>query len=323
MDLDITVIIPTYNREKDLERTLEGMVRAEKGDLAVEVVVVDNGSTDQTKSVVDSFHGRIPIHYLFEARSGKNRALNTALERSRLGRIIVFTDDDVDVSPDWFISIHSVCDRWPNHSIFGGRIDVIFPVENIPAWASDPYLSAIGFARHNWSDKECIYSYTVTPFGPNYWVRREVFDKGRRFDEAIGPHPTNRITGDETSFLIALVNDGYEIVYSPTVIVGHRVKPEMLNLSTIYKRAYQCGRGQAHIYYPPAQTKLTRIWPKLNENFLAWRFYRTASIILHAFMLLASFILSSKTKRPPNVAKKVENLGYRVEAIRLLRERPN
>src|SRR4030043_788366 len=135
MARDITVIIGTYNRAQELARTLEGMAKAEKRGLSVEFVVVDNGSIDETKSVADSFSERIPIHYIFEGRSGKNRPLNTALENCSLGEIVVFTDDDVDVSPDWLISIRQVTNRWSNHSVFGGGINVVFPNEKIPTGA--------------------------------------------------------------------------------------------------------------------------------------------------------------------------------------------
>jgi validoxylamine A glucosyltransferase len=65
---DISVIIPTYNRAQDLRKTLEGMVRADKGNLAVEIVVVDNGNTDQTKLVVESFHDRLQTLLSKDAR---------------------------------------------------------------------------------------------------------------------------------------------------------------------------------------------------------------------------------------------------------------
>ncbi len=322
LPLDISVIFATHNRAKELGKTLDGMVRTEKADLAVEFIVVDNGSTDQTKSVVNSFASCLQIRYIFEPRSGKNCALNTALEQCKLGKIVVFTDDDVDVSADWLVSIRSVCDRWPNHAVFGGRINVIFPHEKIPSWASDPYLSSLGFARHDYSHGECVYSGGVTPFGPNYWVRREIFDNGRRFNESIGPRPTNRIMGSETSFLVTLLKDGYEFVYAPTVNVSHRIQTEMLKLSSIYRRAYRWGRGQAHIFDLPEQSLLTKCWPRLSENRLAWRFYRTASVVLYAFKTLASFTFSNKTQRPLNVVKKMEMLGYRVEAMHFASQVP-
>jgi hypothetical protein len=79
-------------------------------------------------------------------RPGKSRALNTALEEVELENIVTFTDDDVDPSPEWFVSIASTCERWPNHSVFGGRINVLFPTENVPKWAFDPYISLFAFA---------------------------------------------------------------------------------------------------------------------------------------------------------------------------------
>jgi glycosyltransferase involved in cell wall biosynthesis len=307
---DISVIIATYNRAQDLARTLEGMARAENGGFVVEFVVVDNGSTDQTKLVVDSFSERIPIRYFFEARSGKNRALNTALENCDLGEIVVFTDDDVDVSPDWLVSIRAVCDRWPNHAVFGGRINVVFPDEKAPQWTSDPYLYSLGFAHHYISDSERVYSKFVTPFGPNFWVRRDVFDNGRRFNEAVGPRPTNRIMGSETSFLIALQKDGYETVHSPMAIVSHRVQPDMIRLSTLFRRAYREGRGQAHIFGLPRL-------PLLRKNPAAWRIHRTGSIVFYTFKVFVALILSSTEKRPRNVVDSMRDLGYRIEAMRL------
>ena len=320
MEKDISVIIATYNRALDLSKTLEGMVKTVKGDLAIEYVVVDNGSNDQTKSVVDTFYDRIPINYIFELRSGKNRALNTALEKCKLGKIVIFTDDDVDVSPDWFVSILSVCDRWPNHAVFGGRINVNFPIKDVPKWALDPFLSSVAFSHHHYSDQECLYGDGLTPFGPNFWVRREVFDNGRRFNEAIGPRPTNRMMGSETSFLMTLLKEGYEIVYSPTVVVGHRIQRRLIGFYPVCRRAYRLGRGEAHIHDLTRPIKLDKYWPSLRQNITAWRFYLRGSIILSIFKVFIEFIYSSKEKRTLNVASKLRKLGYKVEASRILRE---
>ena len=310
MSHDISVIIPTYNRAEVLAMTLKSMAAMEKRDLSVEFVIVDNGSTDRTKSVVESFSTQLTIRYLFEAKQGKNRALNCALEKADLGNIVVFTDDDVDVSPDWLVSIHSVCERWPDHSVFGGRINVVFPVEQVPKWAFDPDISALAFAHHSYSKEERVYESPEVPFGPNYWVRREVFDSGRRFDEAIGPHPTNRITGDDTSFLLALLKDGYEIVYSPTAIVDHRIQPEVLKFSAVCLRAYRWGRGKLHIYGLPQQTLLKR-YPG------PWWVYRCGAITWNMFKVLCSIVFSSNGKRLANCAESIVNLAYQIEAIRL------
>ena len=66
------------------------------------VLVVDNNSSDSTRDVVLSRAGRfpVPLSYLFEGRQGKSNALNTGMSAAQ-ARIIVFTDDDVDVGRDW------------------------------------------------------------------------------------------------------------------------------------------------------------------------------------------------------------------------------
>ncbi len=310
---DITVMIATYNRAHDLARTLEGMARTENGGLAVEFVVVDNGSTDQTKSVVGSFSDRIPVQYIFEARSGKNRALNTALENCNLGEIIVFTDDDVDVSPDWLNSIYQVCKRWPKHSVFGGRINVVFPTEKIPKWAADPYVSSLVFAHHNYSNEECIYRNSVTPFGPNLWVRREIFGNGRRFDERVGPRQKNRIGGSETSFLHALLKDGFEIVYSPMVVVGHRIQPEAIKYSTVYTRAYRWGRAKPYIYGLPQQALL------INHP-AVWHLKRYYVLTRTSLKMALLIMFSFGKKRLISCAPRFESIGYNIEAIRLVKK---
>jgi glucosyl-dolichyl phosphate glucuronosyltransferase len=61
--IEITVAICTWNRCKLLEQTLERMAAAlvVPADLAWELVVVDNGSTDATAEVIDRFRARLPI----------------------------------------------------------------------------------------------------------------------------------------------------------------------------------------------------------------------------------------------------------------------
>jgi glycosyltransferase involved in cell wall biosynthesis len=314
MEPDITVIVATFNRARELATTLEGLVRAERGNPTVEFVIVNNGSTDETEFIVDLFRDRLPINYIFEPRPGKNRALNTALEKCKLGKIVVFTDDDIDVSSDWFVSIRSVSDRWPKHSVFGGRVTVVFPFEKVPKWTSDPYISSVCFAHHSYSDKECIYEGAHVPFGGNLWVRREVFLKGWRFDEKIGPRPTNRIMGSETSFLLALKNDGYEIVYSPEAVVGHRIKPEVLRFSALCLKAYQHGRSIPYLHGLPRLTLLGKFPAR-------WRLWVSTAIMWNIMKIAGMGIFSWKQQRIINIVNGIEHLTFYVEALRLGRDR--
>jgi len=245
--LDISVLIATYNRAEILRGTLESMTCLERDGLLVEFVVVDNNSSDDTKEVVESFFDKLPIRYLFESRPGKNCALNKALREVKLGKIVVFTDDDVEPQEDWLQAVKSVSARWLDHSVFGGRIYPVWPQCDIPKWVKVDFIRRCGFSAHNYADSECLYAQDLYPFGANCWYRRNVFANGRRFCERFGPRPGGYIMGSETSFLIELAKDGYEIVYSPHAIVGHRIQTWQLSAKSIRKRAYRCGRQGPHL----------------------------------------------------------------------------
>ena len=65
---DVSVVVPTYNREQLLPRTLESLVHQRSDSVRYEVLVVDNNSSDGTRAVVETFARRWPaIRYLFEA----------------------------------------------------------------------------------------------------------------------------------------------------------------------------------------------------------------------------------------------------------------
>ena len=96
-----SIVIPTFNRATDLRATLASLAT-----LSVrskwEVIVVDNNSTDDTRSAVEEAAPTFPVElvYQFEATQGRSAALNAGIRRSR-GDIIVTTDDDVRVPVDW------------------------------------------------------------------------------------------------------------------------------------------------------------------------------------------------------------------------------
>jgi glycosyltransferase involved in cell wall biosynthesis len=66
--LDATVIIPTFNRADLLRQTLSGLTRQDCG--SFDVVVVDDGSTDDTEQVAAAYADRLPIRYLFQPDLG-------------------------------------------------------------------------------------------------------------------------------------------------------------------------------------------------------------------------------------------------------------
>lgn len=309
---DISVIIATYNRAEILRQILENMTRLDREGLSVEFVVVDNNSSDHTKEVIESFTERFPVRYLFEPKPGQNCARNRALEDVELGRFVVFTDDDVEPRKDWLKAIVSISERWPEYSVFGGKIYVVWPSVQIPKWAHKPNIKSLCFAEHNYAESECVYAPGQYPFSGNFWVRRDLLANGRRFDESIAWHPKNRILATETTFLQQLSEEGHGMLYTPDAVLGHRISPEQLSLKYIIKRAFQRGRGIAHAQ-PLCRLAL------LNEHPVLWRFIRVAVIVRLTFSLLTS-LAALILKKPERAMQTMRWIGYNVESLNIAKK---
>src|SRR5689334_5863944 len=103
----VSVLICTYNRARLLRETLAALRTVDlPADCSVEILIVDNNSTDNTRLVVDEAAAvsSVPVTYLREQRQGKSFALNTGLAHAR-GDVIALTDDDVLPSTEWLTRI--------------------------------------------------------------------------------------------------------------------------------------------------------------------------------------------------------------------------
>ncbi|MBK9375708.1 MAG: glycosyltransferase family 2 protein [Holophagales bacterium] len=117
--LGITVGIITRNRASDLTECLESLTRQVRR--PDEVLVVDNGSTDRTSAVIDTFRERLPLTVEFLAQAGIPSARNKVLERAR-HEVIAFTDDDCVLEPGWLQAVERGFLRADNIGMVGGWV---------------------------------------------------------------------------------------------------------------------------------------------------------------------------------------------------------
>lgn len=102
----LSVVICTYNRSGSLAETLASVNACTlPGDCTVELVVVDNNSTDDTAAVCATFAGvaRIPFRCVKETAQGLSHARNRGVAEAT-GDVVIFTDDDVLVNARWLVT---------------------------------------------------------------------------------------------------------------------------------------------------------------------------------------------------------------------------
>jgi len=92
----VTVIIPTFNRARFARRAVESVLNQSFTDR--EVIIVDDGSTDHTRSVLEPFRGE--IRYIYQRNSGPGAARNTGIVEAR-GEWLAFLDSDDEWSPEY------------------------------------------------------------------------------------------------------------------------------------------------------------------------------------------------------------------------------
>jgi len=101
----VSIIIPTYNQEEILAKTLDYLMVQDHPKDQYEIIVVDDGSTDATQEMVKSKMGsKVDLRYLYQKQCGPHFARNLGIKKAR-GEIIIFVDSDIFTTPN-FITEH-------------------------------------------------------------------------------------------------------------------------------------------------------------------------------------------------------------------------
>ena len=232
---EVSVIISTYNRGEMLAAAVESVLAQESREVSYEVIVVDNNSTDATRSIVEGYIGRghSNLRYVFEARQGVSYARNAGLAAAR-SPVIAFADDDVRVSKDWVFNIKREFDLHPEIDFLGGKILPHWSTPP-PAWLTRDHWWALALLDYG---DEPFYVNADNPLclpTANASFRYDLFDRFGLFS----PDFSGR---EDHEFLLRLWRAGIRGLYAPTIIVTADVQPERLTRG--YHRRWNTTTGK-------------------------------------------------------------------------------
>ncbi|MCO8127437.1 glycosyltransferase family 2 protein [Acidimicrobiia bacterium EGI L10123] len=214
----VSVCIPVRNGAETLAAQLEALA-SQVGASTVEVVVADNGSTDDTRRVACSFAERLDLRVIDAGKEpGINVARNAAVRAASHERILFCDADDV-VQGDWISQMARALDRAP---LVGGTC-----VETILGVAG----RELGVATR--------FSFLPAPLGACCGLSRECFDAIGGFDESY------RGGADEFDFFFRAQIAGYELIESPArVTYIQAVRGARSEIRRSFHRALQ----EVHLY---------------------------------------------------------------------------
>ena len=236
----LTVLMATYNGSRTLGACLDAYCRLEQPSGGWELIIVDNGSTDSTASIIGSYASRLPIEVCHEPVQGKNAALNNGLRRVS-GDLVVFADDDAIPHPSWLTSLRDAADSQPNYTLFGGKI--LLRWEHRPdSWILDWVPLGVTYGATPEALREGQLG-AGSVFGSNMAIRASVFAASFRFDPSIGPRGSGDYTmGSETELLLRLERSGCMAWHVERAVVEHIIRDYQIAPAWILRRAKLFGR---------------------------------------------------------------------------------
>lgn len=257
----VSVIIPTRNRFESLGRLLQSLFDAHGlSEIPLEVIVVDNGSTDDTARFLEEASRRWPmLRALFEGRAGKNFALNLGLREAK-GEIICLMDDDIVLDPAW---LRKLLDDFQTEDYDALQPRVLpgkDPSGN-PAEMSHLYEYNIPVIDYGGSVRD-LRGLT----GAIMSFRRKVIDKVGLFDERL---PASGYHGD-TDLSRRIREAGFSIGYTPHVVAYHELNPNRYGVG--YARLSQYRKGLSRSLYG-RDSILLDVMPNLLANLMRYLAY--------------------------------------------------
>jgi glycosyltransferase involved in cell wall biosynthesis len=232
--MDISLIICSRDRCQQLANCLESTRRI-IFERSWELVIVDNGSVDETAIVIQKFSSTscVPVVSVFEPRPGLGNAHNAALRIAR-GQILVFTDDDCYPAEDFLRQVWAAFSD-PSVGYISGRIMLHDRTDYQVACRES--LTPLMFPGGS-------YVYTGAVNGANMAFRRRVLHDIGGFDPLFGPGSQfNAEDADAAGRASAM---GWNGLYCPEVLVSHHHGRKAGDVASLM-RSYDTGRGAYHM----------------------------------------------------------------------------
>ena len=240
----VSVVMSTYNRGELLAEAIRSVLAQRQEPAATfELIVVDNNSTDQTRTIVAAFAAGDPrVRYLFEPRQGLSFARNAGVQAARAS-CVAFTDDDVRVEPDWVASILTAFRDHPEADAVGGRVLPLWPSPP-PPWLTRDHWAPLALADHGDAPVRITAARPVCLVGANLTVRREIFDLIGGFSTDLQRVKDGIGSLEDHDFLLRLLATGRTGIYDPRIVVHAEIQPSRLDRR--YHRRWHLGHG--HFY---------------------------------------------------------------------------
>jgi glycosyltransferase involved in cell wall biosynthesis len=283
-----SIIIPLYNRPQEIRELLETLTAQTYKQF--EVLVIEDGSTDDAEEIVKSFSDTLDVHYYVKPNSGQGFSRNFGFERAKGDYFVIF-DSDILVPENYFEIVNgSLNNNWLD--AYGGPDDShpsFTPIQKAISYAmTSPFTT--GGTR---GSKKAIGQFHPRSF--NMGLSRKAWEKA-------GGYVITRL-GEDIEYAIRIHSLGFKIGLIPDAKVYHKRRTSFYKF---YKQLHFFGRARINVYkFFPRGLKLVHFFPAFGTLFIAftlianlfrWPIAILCNIMLAIYILLIFFHAWFKNK---------------------------
>jgi GT2 family glycosyltransferase len=230
---DISIVIPTHNRQDSLRRLLDGLERQTYPSAGLEVVVVCNACTDGTQDMLRTLHPPYCLQVVEQPDLGPGNGRNQGTSRAR-GELLIFLDDDIEPSPG-LVESHVKAHRQRSGIAVMGYLPPVLELQRgffkaeLRRWWEAKFF-AMGQTGHRFTYHDLLSG--------NFSILRDDFMQAGGFDPAL------RACFDDLEFGIRLLKSGIRFKFAIEAWGCHH---ENRDLDGLLRRKFQEGLAEVHI----------------------------------------------------------------------------
>ncbi|KIV64384.1 glycosyl transferase, group 2 family protein/polysaccharide deacetylase family protein [Bacillus mycoides] len=221
----VSVVIAAYNEEKVIAKTIRSILDSNYREF--EVIVVDDGSKDDTSKVIqETFYKHPRVRLIQKENGGKSSAMNLGFQKST-GEIIVTLDADTIIAQD---AISLMIRHFEDHNVaaVSGNVKVGNRRNLLTTWQHVEYITGFNLERRAFDELNCI---TVVPGAIGAWRKKNVVESGYLSEDTLA---------EDTDLTITFLREGHRIVYEEKAY-AYTESPE--DVKSLIKQRYRWSYG--------------------------------------------------------------------------------
>jgi len=243
MSLQYSFIIPVFNRPDEIQELLQSFETLE-GDMSYEIVIVEDGSTQTSRDVVETFTKKLNVSYFFKENSGPGDSRNFGMKHAK-GNYFIILDSDCILSKQYLIEVEKSL-KIDFVDCFGGpdaAHDSFSNLQKAINFSMTSFVTTGGIRGH----KKSVNKFQPRSF--NMGLSKKAFEDSNGFGRI---HP-----GEDPDLSIRLWNLGYKTKLVPEAYVYHKRR---VSWKGFYKQVFKFGmvRPILNTWYP--STKKATYW---------------------------------------------------------------